>query len=512
MLMEDQGNTLAFLSAEAAQSYDGQVDTIETHISVIILCGESVWKLKRAVCLPYVDFSTPDKRLKACLKEVDLNRRTAPMLYRGVRRITRQNDGRLCFDGCGELIDAVVEMKRFKEDGLFDRLCQRGELTPARLTELARAIGRFHAQAVVNHCRTGAANMAAVLDINERAFAATQSFPHADVAALIVVTKAAFDCRAALLDRRERAGKIRRCHGDLHLRNICLVDGAPTMFDCLEFDDAMATIDVLYDLAFLIMDLWHRGLAQSANFVLNRYLDEYDEGDGIALLPFFMSVRAAIRAHVTATRAEASSGDLRGHLANEAQAYLVLARDLLKPKPARLVAIGGVSGTGKSTLAAAIADRVGPAPGARIVSSDRIRKRLHAVSAETRLPDAAYCPEVSERVYAALVTEARTNIANGHGVIADAVFDRPEDRQKMQQIAAEAGVAFQGLWLEAPSEVLVARVTARRDDPSDATVQVVRAQLARGSRAAEWQHIDTLAGPAAVAREAVKALDSGGHF
>ncbi|CAH1659774.1 bifunctional aminoglycoside phosphotransferase/ATP-binding protein [Chelatococcus asaccharovorans] len=505
MRVEDQTATLAFLTDPATHG-GREVTTIETHISVVVLVGDEAFKLKRAVRLPYVDFSTVERRLAACRDELALNRRTAPTLYRAVRRVTREADGRLAFDGSGALVDAVVVMGRFDANGLFDRMAVEGRLTPALMTGLANTIARFHAEAAVSRERTGAAVMAGVLAMNERAFAATRIFTPEEVASLYDDLQRAFAGHTALLDARGRAGRIRHCHGDLHLRNICLVDGTPTLFDCLEFDANLATIDVLYDLAFLLMDLWHRGLAPYANLVANRYLDACDEADGLPLVPFFMAVRAAVRAHVTATQAEEARGDRQAELTREAKCYFDLTRRLLRPVPARLVAIGGLSGTGKSTLAAAIADRIGPPPGARILASDRVRKRLHGVSPETRLPAEAYRPEISREVYARLFTEAQATLQRGHAAIADAVFDRADTRAAIAACAAAAGVAFSGLWLDAPAATLVDRVAARRGDPSDATTDVVQAQLARGPGAVDWTRIEAGQDRAATVQAALDRL------
>ena len=501
MLAEQQAETLAFLRDAAAPG--SPVETRETHISIVVLAGARVFKLKRAVRLGYVDFSTPEKRLAACKRELLLNRRTAPALYRAVRRITRADDGRLAFDGPGRLVDAVVEMARFDEDTLFDRLAMRGRLTPRLMTELAGAVARFHGEAAVDGGERGAAIMAGVLGINERALATTKLFEPGAVEAFNRSFRAAQARHAALLDRRQAKGCVRLCHGDLHLRNICLVDGVPTLFDCLEFDAAMATIDVLYDLAFLLMDLWHRDLAPLANLALNRYLDARNETDGLALLPYFMAVRAAVRAHVDATTAEAGAGDVAA-LRDEARAYFDLALDLLRPRPPRLVAIGGFSGSGKSTVAAGIAAELGPPPGARVLSSDRIRKRLFNVAAETRLPESAYRPETSQEVYGRLFDEARAALGLGYGVVAEAVFDRAEDRTAIAEIAAVLGVPFTGIWLDAPVERLVERIGGRQGDPSDATERIVRAQLARAPGPIAWRRIDA-AGDIAATLAAVRA-------
>ena len=292
---------------------------------------------------------------------------------------------------------------------------------------------------------------------------------------------------APLLDRRQRLGKVRRCHGDLHLGNICMFEGRPTLFDCLEFDDAMATVDVLYDLAFLLMDLWHRDLKAGANLVLNRYLDVLDESDGLTLVPLLMAIRAAVRAHVSATRAEepaeaASAKTLR----REATSYFHLAQALLKPVPPRLVAIGGFSGSGKSTVVAAIAQAIGAPPGARVLNSDRIRKRMGGVAPTTRLPAPSYRREVSRAVYDTLGQEAEYLLALGHGVVLDATFRRPEDRARIEQMAAAVEVPFTGIWLELAPDKLIERVARRGADPSDATTEVIRNQIAQFSGPMTW--------------------------
>lgn len=509
MVVQDQTDVLSFLKDPASYGQRATPVTMTTtHISVIFFVGQRVFKLKRAVRLPYVDFSTPAQRLTTCYRELDLNWRTAPMLYVGVRRITREADGRLAFDGLGELVDAVVEMIRFDENTLFDRMAMRGQLTSRLLADLARAVARFHTDAEVDHRRTGVASIAAVLDINEQALAATDVFDTDRVATLIAGLRTILHRHEALLNARERAGKVRRCHGDLHLRNICLVDGEPTLFDCLEFDDEIATVDVLYDVAFLLMDLWHHGLESGANLVFNRYFDERDEIDGLPLMPFFMAIRALVRAHVTATQAEQAPGLRSEELVCEARAYIALAVRLIAPVQARMVAIGGLSGTGKSTVAAAVASRIGPAPGARVLASDRIRKRLYRVRAEVRLPAQAYCPEVSEHVYAILAQDARAVLSAGHAVAADAVFDRIAERERIEHVARDVRIPFTGVWLHARPETLFARVDARREDASDATMDTVQAQIASRNDPLDWIWIEADGAITATAARVIEAVEA----
>ncbi|MCB1494045.1 MAG: AAA family ATPase, partial [Rhodobiaceae bacterium] len=293
------------------------------------------------------------------------------------------------------------------------------------------------------------------------------------------------------LEERAARGCIRRCHGDLHLRNICLFRDRPRLFDCIEFNDRIATVDRLYDLAFLLMDLWHGGYRAEANFITNRYLDKTgDDEDGFILLPFMMAVRAAVRAHVTATQAM-EEPDERERLADLAATYFDLARDLLRDGPAFFIAMGGFSGSGKTSIAEALAAHVGRPPGARIFESDRVRKGLFRVSAETRLGSEAYLPEVSRAVYARLTENARRVAADGGTVIADAVFDRIEGRVRIEAAAVEAGLPFCGVWLDTAPDILRARVRNRKGGPSDATVAVLEDQLKRDIGPLDWRRVDT---------------------
>ncbi|WP_159593903.1 AAA family ATPase, partial [Chelativorans xinjiangense] len=488
MIVDDQVATSALLSNSAFHGVRGPVDIIETHISRIFLAGKRAWKIKRAVKLPYVDFSTPELRLAACSKEVELNAKTAPGLYIGSHRITEEEDGRLALDGSGSLVDGVVEMKRFEQSSLLDQMALAGKLTPGLMSETAHMIAAFHCDAPVAHGRGGADTMAGVLDINEAGFAGSHVFGEAGTAPFNLAFRAALARHSALLDRRATEGKVRRCHGDLHLRNICLIGGTPRLFDCIEFSEEIATVDVLYDLAFLLMDLWHRGFAALANLVMNRYLDETDDDDGFSLLPFFMAVRAAVRAHVTATLLE--EGGTAAGLVDEARSYFDLALELLREPPPHSIAIAGLSGSGKTSVAEMLAAKLGAPPGARIVESDRVRKALYGVSTETRLPNDAYRPEVSQKVYREMARRAGLILRQGGSVIADAVFERSTDRLRIEAEARKIGLPFLGFWLHADPKSLRQRIEMRRGGPSDATVDILTRQLQRHVDFSDWTRID----------------------
>jgi hypothetical protein len=261
-----------------------------------------------------------------------------------------------------------------------------------------------------------------------------------DVERLITATQRGFERTAALLDRRRDEGLVRCCHGDLHLGNILLEGGAPVLFDCIEFNDALREIDVLYDIAFLLMDLAFRGAAEAANRVMNGWLDEAARGfppslwRGLAALPLFQAVRATVRAHVNA---------LEG-VAEQARQYLVAAEHYLAPPPPVLLAIGGISGSGKSTLARALAPELGAPPGAVVLRSDEIRKRLWGRGPKETLPPEAYESGASEAVYGTLFETARAALAAGCAVIADGVFLQAHERSRIEAIARECGAQFSG--------------------------------------------------------------------
>ena len=503
MVAGDQSEVVEFLRSRAPG-----VELMSTHVSLIFLTGDRAFKLKRAVCYPYLDFSTSEKRLACCKAELALNRRTAPSLYLGVHTITRDDDQSLSFDGTGSLVDAVIEMRRFSQADLFDNMAREGRLSTSLMTSLARQIAALHKSAPISKHHGGSVGISAILDINDQALRAASLIDQKAAQDLIDSFRKALTIHQKLLDRRQGAGKVRRCHGDLILRNICLLDGQPTLFDCLEFDESLATIDVLYDLSFLLMDLWHRDQRNFANLVLNRYLDECEETDGLALVPFFMAIRAAVRAHVTAAQAIGARLEAADTLRTEARDYIDLAFSLLVPADPMLLAIGGFSGTGKSTVASQVAAHLGQPPGARTLNSDRIRKGMYGVSAEQQLPISAYKPDVSKRVYEKLRQHSAEVLATGTAVIADAVFDRPDDRLAIQKLAEDAGRPFYGIWLDAPEATALSRIAGRHDGPSDADAAVLAAQIERGCGTVTWQRIDARGNPADIRNAVLASLNS----
>ena len=510
---DNQRDVIAFLKDPSSYGEGvDRVEIIETHASLVFIAGDRAYKLKRAVKYPYLDFSTVERRRRVCEAELALNRRTAPALYLEVRGIFRTAAGGISFSSSGAAVDWVVVMRRFDQALLFDALAKSGGLGPQLMDELAHHIALFHAAAERHLERGGAAEMADIAETQHHCLAAARQagFAQEQVDELLEKWRERLAAIAGVLDRRRAAGKVRHCHGDLHLRNICLLDGKPTLFDCLEFSDELASIDVLYDLAFLLMDLEHRGLAHFANRVLNRYLDRTEEDNGLAAMPLFLSLRAGIRGHVTATALECATGAAaRAAMAGEARRYLALAHQSLRPQPCRLIAIGGVSGTGKSTLAAALAPGLGLRPGARVLRSDVMRKRLLGVDPETRLPADGYTREITRRVYDTLCRKAAAGLAAGYSVIIDAVSLMPQERRSFAEVARAAAVPFSGLWLEGPAATMASRILARRHDASDASPEILAEQLRHDPGPIDWIRIDAGGGPEECFAAAQRALAKG---
>ena len=460
MIVEDQREVAEFLADPATYGAGVRgVRRIDTHGAMVFLAGERAYKLKRAVKFDYMDFSTLDRRKAMCEAEVSLNRRTAPNIYLRALPVTRGPKG-LVLGGDGPAIEWLVEMVRFDEDTLFDRMAERGALTTTHMRVLAEGIAAFHSAAERRTNAGGSEAMRGVVKIDSDALDLFKNsvFTADEIDALQQNTMAELEAKADLLDVRGRAGFVRHLHGDLHLRNICLVDGRPTIFDAIEFNDALAVCDVWYDVAFLLMDLCHRRLPNLANAVFNEYLWRTLDYQGLALLPLFLSCRAAVRAHVGATAAEThrnplAAADTRG----EAKVYLAQARKFLLKRRPKMVAIGGYSGAGKSVMARRIAPALGAPPGAVVLRTDVLRKQLLGAATTEHLGDAAYTKAVSDQVYDEMLRRAAQIVEAGHSVILDAVFLRPDERQAAAE-AVGSVADFQGFWLEAPVDVLERRI------------------------------------------------------
>ena len=494
-MSEAQSQTAALRFLGDAGNYaNHSVRRIDTHANVIFLAGDRALKVKRAVRLPFLDYSSLAKRQAACASELEVNRVFAPELYRRVVPIVRDSTGRLALGGDGEPIEWAVEMLRFDENQTLDRIAEVRGIDDALARKLAETIVAMHARVPVVDASSWIAALDRFLPQNAAAFwEAPALFPPDLAAKLDYAARAALERLRPLLAGRGRRGLVRRGHGDLHLGNIALLEGRPVPFDAIEFDPDVAAGDVLYDLAFVLMDLLERGLGRAANIVFNGYctqLQSAEDLDGLAALPFFLSVRAAIRAKVTAARLQYAGPKDQASLSEAAKAYFRLATELLSPPPPMLIAIGGLSGTGKSSLARELAPHVAPAPGALLLRSDVERKRLFGVAETEHLPPEAYSAEATARVYGIVADKASRVLAARHSAIVDAVFAKPEERTAVEAIAASAKTAFRGLFLVADIQTRLDRVGTRDLDASDANAAVAVQQESFALGRIAWIEID----------------------
>ncbi len=500
---------------EDATTYGSSVATveiIETHIARVFLAGAEVYKVKKRVTLPFVDFSTLETRRRAAAREVEINRPHAPGIYLGLMPIVRRDDGRLALGGEGRIVDWAVHMRRFPEAAVLINRAMQGPLPDDLAKALAGMVATYHRQSAIAEGREGAQAFAPVVHQLIEACGGSEG-PAAGARTFADRLGPAFERAAAALKSRARAGCIRRCHGDLHLGNIVMIDGAPVPFDALEFSETLATIDVLYDLAFLLMDLEIRGDRHAANIVLNDYVNAAPVGgevEGLACLPLFLAARAGVRAVVAMARSAQLDRKDKDKQWLSAERHVEFAAAYLDPPPPLLVAVGGLSGTGKSTLVAKLAPCIGAAPGALHARSDVERKRLFGVPETQRLDRQHYRIGVAQRVYAILEDKARAGLYAGHSVIVDAVFAKPEERAAIEAVARDCGRSFVGLWLDAPAATLVARVEQRRGDASDADRRVVKEQLRYDLGEIGWSRVDASGTLACTTDSAEAALAGAG--
>jgi uncharacterized protein len=505
-----QASVVNFLNdRQSYQPPPADVEHIETHGAHVFLAGDTAFKIKRAIKLPYLDFSTLEHRRMMCEREFQLNHANAPQIYRGVLPITLETTGNLCIAGDGPVVEWALEMTRFADECLLSRFAERGAISDALSKDLADTIENFHQQLKPIDFVDCVQFFEYLIDQLSSAFRSGLAPFSADDCNEFDrrARDALSSCEHCLILRAKR-GYIRRCHGDLHLSNIVVLDGKPVLFDAIEFDEKLATIDVLYDLAFLLMDLVRFGLKRQANVVLNQYLYRSDDATslyGLKALPLFLGFRAAIRAMVSIDRGKVAGA--KSAAMEDAQEYFSEALDFLKPPAPRLIAVGGLSGTGKSTLAAAIAPDIRPVPGAIHLRTDMERKAMLNVEETFRLKPEFYTKEYSECVYDIIFRKAAVTLKAGHSVIVDAVFSDPAERTAIRDVAARLNVPFSGIWLSAPQETSIGRVAARKGDASDATPEIVEMQFSRGTGPIAWPVVDARGSPDDVRERAALCIE-----
>jgi hypothetical protein len=445
---------------------------IETHISIVLLTGGYAYKFKKPVNFGFLDFSTLQRRHEYCELELQLNRRLAPELYLEVLAIC---DGpRFCTDGA--VVEYALCMREFAQEAQFDRMLDRAELAPTHIDALARRIAEFHADIAVAGAETGYGSPAAVQAPVSANFAQIGALPTTEDTRAQLATLHAWTDRACarlqdVLEQRRQAGFIRECHGDLHLRNVALVDGRPLAFDCIEFNANLRWIDIISEVAFMVMDLDHRGQSALASRFLNTWLEYSGDYAGLAVLRFYLVYRAMVRAKVDGLRAHQSDVPAAGQalILQDFQAYLDLAVRYTQPAPPSLLLMHGLSGSGKTTVSQFLLEQL---PAVRI-RSDIERKRLYGLAPDAhsgaQVDQGIYARAAGERTYARLLQLAAAVLEAGHTLIVDAAFLREQQRGPFLALARRLGVRCCIIACQAPEEELRRRVAARQREQNDAS-------------------------------------------
>ena len=460
-----------------------RVELVQTHISWVLLAGDFAYKIKKPLKLSFLDFSTLAQRQRCCLDELRLNRRFAPDLYLDVIGIfNTAQDPR--WSGPGAPIEYAVKMRRFDEAGRLDRVCERGELQPAHLSDLADTLVAFHMRVAVAPFASRFGEPPQIIAPARDNFDDLVSRLSSDTALVTRLatlrgwTEAQFQQLSPLMQMRKQAGRVRECHGDLHLANLVLIGSRVQMFDCIEFNEDLRWIDVASEIAFLYVDLLAHGQPGLAGWFLNEVLSRSGDYEAAPLLRFYAVYRALVRAKVAAIRAGQTGGD-----AQEARVYIALAERLIAPPPARLVITHGLSGCGKTVASSNWLQR-DPAASVLRLRSDVERKRLFGLTPSGRSGSGTnagiYAAEASQRTYAHLRTLAEMLLRAGWSVIVDAAFLKRIERSSFRDLAREVGAAFSILAPQATLAQLRERIAARRAqgrDASEATLDVLAQQL-----------------------------------
>jgi aminoglycoside phosphotransferase family enzyme/predicted kinase len=449
----------------------------------VLLAGEFAYKIKKPLRLPFLDFSTLALRKARCDDELRLNRRFAPDIYLDLFTLYGSVDAPRR-SGSGEPIEYAVRMRRFDEAGRLDHLCAQDRLQFTHLSDLARTLTDFHAQAhsAPPHSRFGEPREVlapALENFQELQQLLPDATVQARLAALRDWTTAEFTRLAPRMQARKAAGHIRECHGDLHLANLVLIDGRVRMFDCIEFSEDLRWIDVASEFAFTYGDLLDHGQGALAGWFLNEVLSHSGDYEAAVLLPFYAVYRALVRAKVTAIRDSQNPA----HSPADVSAYLALAEQLAHPQPARLVITHGLAGCGKTVASTRLLQTDRHARHLRL-RSDVERRRLFGLAPQQHSGAATgegiYAPEAHRQTYAHLHTQAAMLLRAGWSVVVDAAFLHREERAAFQKLAHSLGVDWAILAPEAPPAVLRERILKRQalgQDASEATPEVLARQM-----------------------------------
>ena len=461
------------------------VDLVETHISWVLLTGATAYKIKKAVDLGFVDFTTLPRRRFFCEEELRLNRRLAPTIYLDVVAIMGTIEHPVP-GGSGPPLEYAVKMREFPQTALASHVLARRELTAAHIDALAADIAAFHSCVAVARADSAFGMPGDIREIALQNFdapraSAEDATERADLDALYDWTQREHAACVRLFVQRRVQGFVRECHGDLHLGNMVLIDGRLTVFDCIEFNDRLRWIDVMSEVAFVVMDLQDRGAPALAHRFLNDYLEITGDYAGLPLLRFYLTYRAMVRAMVTRLRVtQMDAGEARRELDAEYRAYLGLARHFARPSRPAIVITHGFSGCGKTTLTQEFLELTG----AVRIRTDIERKRLHGLRADERTDSAIasglYAADATRATYHRVLADARCVVAAGDIAVVDATFLHRWQRDLFRQFSADLGIPFVIVAFAATEATLRRRLAQRSRegrDASDADIAVLEHQL-----------------------------------
>jgi len=440
---------------------------IQTHISYILLTGDYAYKVKKPLDFGFLNFTTLERRRHFCQEELRMNQRGAPGLYLQVLPIV-QTDGRFQFNGSGEPIEYALQMRQFPQEQLFSNLFERGELTPSLMEELGRVVATFHAQTETNDYIRSFGRPERVREAFDENYAQTQRYVGGPQTAqqyreTQAYTDRFFAERQELFQQRIEQNRIRECHGDLHLGNICFWEGKILLFDCIEFNEAFRFVDVMYDVSYGVMDLDARHRPDLGNAYLNTYLEETGDWEGLKILPIYLNRQAYVRAKVTSFLLEdpTAAEEAKATAFSTAARYYRLAWEYTLPKRGQLFLMSGLSGSGKSTVARHLARQ----RGAIHIRSDAVRKHLAGIPLRQRGGPEVYTPEMTDKTYRRLVQLGVELAQEGYTVILDAKFDRQALRGMAIDQAQRQGIPLRILHCYAPEPVLRERLQRRSPAP-----------------------------------------------
>lgn len=471
MILDSQADIIAALSDP--KTYSGRVSSVEvrqSHIAILFLAGNKVYKLKRAVLYPDADFSTQEKRRLACVQEMKRSAVYAPDLIEGIKAVRRLKNGRIVIGGkSGKEIDTVLVMKRIPDTDLLNKLLPSDSFDRFEAMDLAEKLAELHGRAKVFKSKWGVDVVRKLILENESILSCfcPDIFEKERVNALTRSSLDSLNKQAKLIRFRQKTGHVRKCHGDLLLSNIAYTNKSFLFFSPIEYNESLSCVDTLYDLAVVLMDLESKGLRRLTNILFNHYMAYMNDVGGFPLLPLYQSLRAASRAAVCAKKSTLLKGKERRAVIKEARHYFDLAQHFVSGCCPILIACGGLSGSGKSRVARELGGLLDPAPGAVILRDDIVKKQIVGLAPHQTLDKYYDTPAFEEVVYDVLRQQARMGLSVGSCVIVDALFYDENERKAIEALAVEEGVPFVGFWMDAPITVRAERVQTRKRNPSD---------------------------------------------